>query len=115
MRLMEKEWIMTQEELENLKNEHAQALGRLKAGKKEIPSVKKSDSSRNNVQKARDTRRRNALLKLAKEQKPYTEEELRAKPKPFLFNEIIAIHEKTIRKMKAKAEIDSKNESTGSS
>ena len=46
---------------ENLKNEHAQALGKLKKGKKEKPSELKSDSSRINAQKARDARKAKAL------------------------------------------------------
>lgn len=39
-----------------MKNEHAAALGRMKKGKKEKPSQKKKDSSRSNLDKARESR-----------------------------------------------------------
>lgn len=48
--------------IENLKNEHAQALGKLKKGVIEKRSLKKIASGRINAQKARDARKAKALL-----------------------------------------------------
>lgn len=61
----EEQRIKLEQALEYFKNQPsliAKLLGSLKKGKKEKPSVKKSDSSRINAQKARDARKAKAEL-----------------------------------------------------